>query len=72
MQKWKCMDESTILSNKTQTHKMVILGQKCMVEPVVNVLCFSLGLVSDDPIDKRGTPIDTLSNYLAKRLTYGT
>jgi hypothetical protein len=30
-----------------------------------------LGLVSDDPVDKRGTPIDTLSNYLAKRLAYG-
>lgn len=30
-----------------------------------------LGLVDDDPIDKKGTPIDTLSNYLAKRLAYG-
>ncbi|KAH9512582.1 hypothetical protein Btru_038850, partial [Bulinus truncatus] len=29
-----------------------------------------LGLVDDDPVDKRGTPIDTLSNYLAKRLAY--
>lgn len=29
-----------------------------------------LGLVDDDPIDKKGTPIDTLSNYLAKRLAY--
>ncbi|BFZ08759.1 hypothetical protein BsWGS_11797 [Bradybaena similaris] len=31
-----------------------------------------LGLIDDDLIDKRGTPIDTLSNYLAKRLAYGT
>lgn len=31
----------------------------------------NLGLVSDDPVDKRVTPIDTLSNYLAKRLAYG-
>ncbi|XP_059138929.1 alpha-aminoadipic semialdehyde synthase, mitochondrial-like [Physella acuta] len=30
-----------------------------------------LGLIDDDPVDKRGTPIDTLSNYLAKRLSYG-
>lgn len=30
-----------------------------------------LGLVSDALIDKRTTPIDTLSNYLAKRLAYG-
>ena len=33
--------------------------------------CCSLGLVSDDLVDKRSTPIDTLSNYLAKRLAYG-
>ncbi|XP_005100303.1 alpha-aminoadipic semialdehyde synthase, mitochondrial [Aplysia californica] len=30
----------------------------------------NLGLLEDDLIDKRSTPIDTLSNYLAKRLAY--
>ncbi|CAG5121208.1 unnamed protein product [Candidula unifasciata] len=30
-----------------------------------------LGLIDDIPIDKRNTPIDTLSNYLSKRLFYG-
>ncbi|GFR85423.1 alpha-aminoadipic semialdehyde synthase, mitochondrial [Elysia marginata] len=30
----------------------------------------NLGLISEDVIDKKGTPIDTLSNYLAKRLAY--
>lgn len=29
-----------------------------------------LGLLDDDLIDKRNTPIDTLSNYLTKRLAY--
>lgn len=29
-----------------------------------------LGLISEDVIDKKGTPIDTLSNYLAKKLAY--
>ena len=33
---------------------------------------FSLGLVGDDAVEKKGTPIDTLCNYLAKQLTYGT
>ncbi|ESO89977.1 hypothetical protein LOTGIDRAFT_218445 [Lottia gigantea] len=30
-----------------------------------------LGLLEDEPIDKKGSPFDTLSNYLAKRLAYG-
>jgi hypothetical protein len=30
-----------------------------------------MGLLGDDLIDKRGTPIDTLSNYLSKRLSFG-
>lgn len=30
-----------------------------------------MGLLGDDLIDKRGTPIDTLSNYLSKRLAFG-
>ncbi|KAL8567459.1 hypothetical protein ACOMHN_010050 [Nucella lapillus] len=30
-----------------------------------------LGLTSDDIIDKKGTPIDTLSTYLAKKLAFG-
>ncbi|XP_059138930.1 alpha-aminoadipic semialdehyde synthase, mitochondrial-like [Physella acuta] len=30
-----------------------------------------LGLIDDLPVEKRGTPIDTLCNYLAKRLSYG-
>ncbi|CAF1277287.1 unnamed protein product, partial [Didymodactylos carnosus] len=30
-----------------------------------------LGLLSDDIIDKRENPLDTLSNYLSKRLAYG-
>lgn len=41
-------------------------GNEQQLKMIVN-----LGLVSDVPIDKRGTPIDTLSNYLAKRLAYG-
>ncbi|KAK3738778.1 hypothetical protein RRG08_035658 [Elysia crispata] len=31
----------------------------------------NLGLISEDVIDKKGSPIDTLSNYLAKKLAYG-
>ncbi|XP_053378089.1 alpha-aminoadipic semialdehyde synthase, mitochondrial-like isoform X2 [Mercenaria mercenaria] len=31
-----------------------------------------MGLLDDDLIDKRGSPIDTLSNYLSKRLSFGT
>ncbi|XP_041348560.1 alpha-aminoadipic semialdehyde synthase, mitochondrial-like isoform X2 [Gigantopelta aegis] len=30
-----------------------------------------LGLLGDEIIEKNGTPVDTLSNYLAKRLAYG-
>lgn len=30
-----------------------------------------LGLLDDLPVMKLGTPIDTLSNYLSKRLAYG-
>lgn len=31
----------------------------------------SLGLLEDSPIDKHNTPLDTLSNYLSKRLAFG-
>ena len=30
-----------------------------------------LGLLSDDILDKAGSPLDTLSNHLAGRLAYG-
>lgn len=30
-----------------------------------------LGLLDDSPVMKMNTPIDTLSNYLSKRLAYG-
>jgi len=30
-----------------------------------------LGLLSDEEIDKKGTSIDTVSNYLNKKLAYG-
>lgn len=30
-----------------------------------------LGLLDDKPIIKLGTPLDTLSHYLSKRLAYG-
>ncbi|XP_035675800.1 alpha-aminoadipic semialdehyde synthase, mitochondrial-like [Branchiostoma floridae] len=30
-----------------------------------------LGLLSSEPVDKQTTPLDTLSNYLAKKLAYG-
>lgn len=30
----------------------------------------SLGLLEDKPIDKYSTPLDTLSNYLSKRLAF--
>ncbi|KAL4226643.1 hypothetical protein ACF0H5_014624 [Mactra antiquata] len=30
-----------------------------------------MGLLDDDLMDKKGTPIDTLSNYLSKRLAFG-
>ncbi|KAK7102549.1 alpha-aminoadipic semialdehyde synthase, mitochondrial-like [Littorina saxatilis] len=43
-----------------------VRGDKQQLDTIVN-----LGLLSDDLIDKKGTPIDTLSNYLAKRLAYG-
>jgi len=33
---------------------------------------YSLGLLDDAVVDKRLTPLDTLSNYLSKRLAYGT
>ncbi|XP_076468857.1 alpha-aminoadipic semialdehyde synthase, mitochondrial-like isoform X2 [Babylonia areolata] len=42
------------------------LKDKAQLDVIVN-----LGLVSDDLIDKKVTPIDTLSNYLAKRLAFG-
>ena len=32
---------------------------------------FRMGLLDDEAMDKRGTPIDTLSNYLSKRLAFG-
>lgn len=31
-----------------------------------------LGLLDDVPVVKLNTPLDTLSNYLSKRLEYGT
>lgn len=31
----------------------------------------SLGLLEDNPIIKCGTPLDTLSHYLSKRLAFG-
>lgn len=31
----------------------------------------SLGLLDEVPIDKKGSPIDTLSNYLSKKLAFG-
>ena len=31
----------------------------------------NLGLLSDDPIQKMETPLDTLSHYLSKRLVLG-
>jgi alpha-aminoadipic semialdehyde synthase len=31
----------------------------------------SLGLLGDDPIVKCGTPLDTLSHYLSKKLQLG-
>lgn len=30
-----------------------------------------LGLISDMPIDKKTTPMDTLTHYLSKKLSYG-
>ena len=30
----------------------------------------SLGLLSDDPVEKLGSPLDTLSRHLANRLAY--
>ena len=30
-----------------------------------------MGLLSDDILDKAGSPLDTLSNHLAGRLAYG-
>jgi hypothetical protein len=32
---------------------------------------FSLGLLDDRVIEKKGTPLDTLCHYLAKKLAYG-
>ena len=32
---------------------------------------FRMGLLDDELMDKRNTPIDTLSNYLSKRLAFG-
>ena len=32
---------------------------------------WSLGLLDNAPIDKKSTPLDTLSNFLAKRFAYG-
>lgn len=29
-----------------------------------------LGLISDTPIDKKATPMDTLTHYLSKKLSY--
>ena len=29
-----------------------------------------LGLLSDDPLEKLGTPLDTLSSHLARQLSY--
>ena len=29
-----------------------------------------LGLLSDSPIDKKNTPMDTLTHYLSKKLSY--
>ena len=34
-------------------------------------MLYSLGLLDDQVIDKKGTPIDTLCHYLAKKLAYG-
>ena len=34
------------------------------------LLYFRLGLLEEELIEKRGTPIDTLSHYLAKRLSF--
>ena len=36
------------------------------------VCVLSLGLLDNDPIDKKSTPLDTLSNFLAKRFAYGS
>lgn len=30
-----------------------------------------LGLLDDIPVEKMGTPLDTLSNYLVKKLEFG-
>ena len=32
---------------------------------------FRMGLLEDELMDKKSTPIDTLSNYLSKRLAFG-
>ena len=32
---------------------------------------FRMGLLDDELMDKKSTPIDTLSNYLSKRLAFG-
>jgi len=32
---------------------------------------FSLGLLDDVEVEKCGSPLDTLSNYMNKRLAYG-
>lgn len=36
-----------------------------------HVCVFRLGLLESELVDKRGSPIETLSNYLSKRLAYG-
>lgn len=37
----------------------------------MNICLNSLGLLDEVPIDKKGSPIDTLSNYLSKKLAFG-
>ena len=43
-----------------------------IVRPCFIVIVFyRLGLLEEELIDKKGTPLDTFSNYLAKRLSFG-
>ena len=35
------------------------------------ICCTRLGLLDDVPIDKKDSPLDTLSYYLSQRLSFG-
>ncbi len=46
------------------------IAERCGSEERMRALV-SLGLVSDAPVEKLGSPLDTLSHHLAKVLKYG-